>query len=56
MAWAYYDAQLDGKPRSLEGPLVFTTLCLAQMGHANRQSRSNTPPHHRNGLPFPTPL
>jgi Ca2+-transporting ATPase len=40
MAWAYYDAQLDGNPDRWK-TMVFTTLCLAQMGHAIAV-RSNT--------------
>ena len=40
MLWAYYDAQLDGNPDRWK-TMVFTTLCLAQMGHAIAV-RSNT--------------
>jgi Ca2+-transporting ATPase len=40
MWWAYYDAQLDGDPERWK-TMVFTTLCLAQMGHAIAV-RSNT--------------
>lgn len=40
MMWAYYDAQLSGNPERWK-TMVFTTLCLAQMGHAIAV-RSNT--------------
>jgi Ca2+-transporting ATPase len=40
MWWAYYEAQLDGNPERWK-TMVFTTLCLAQMGHAIAV-RSNT--------------
>jgi len=33
MVWAYYEAQQDGNPERWR-TMVFTTLCLAQMGHA----------------------
>jgi len=33
MMWAYYEAQQDGNPERWR-TMVFTTLCLAQMGHA----------------------
>jgi Ca2+-transporting ATPase len=33
MEWAYHEAQLDGNPDRWK-TMVFTTLCLAQMGHA----------------------
>jgi P-type Ca2+ transporter type 2C len=33
MLWAFYDAQQDGNPERWK-TMVFTTLCLAQMGHA----------------------
>jgi len=33
MVWAFYDAQQSGDPERWK-TMVFTTLCLAQMGHA----------------------
>jgi Ca2+-transporting ATPase len=33
MGWAYYHAQADGDPERWK-TMVFTTLCIAQMGHA----------------------
>jgi Ca2+-transporting ATPase len=33
MIWAFYDAQQSGNPERWK-TMVFTTLCLAQMGHA----------------------
>jgi P-type Ca2+ transporter type 2C len=33
MAWSYYNAQASEEPESWK-TMVFTTLCLAQMGHA----------------------
>jgi P-type Ca2+ transporter type 2C len=33
MIWSYYDASASGNPNSWK-TMVFTTLCLAQMGHA----------------------
>jgi Ca2+-transporting ATPase len=33
MAWAYYQSQQGGDPERWK-TMVFTTLCLAQMGHA----------------------
>lgn len=40
MLWAYHDAQASGDPSRWK-TMVFTTLCLAQMGHAIAV-RSNT--------------
>jgi Ca2+-transporting ATPase len=40
MWWAYHEAQQDGNPERWK-TMVFTTLCLAQMGHAIAV-RSNT--------------
>jgi Ca2+-transporting ATPase len=40
MWWAYYEAQIDRRPERWK-TMVFTTLCLAQMGHAIAV-RSNT--------------
>ncbi len=34
MSWAFYDAQLPGHDPESWKTMVFTTLCIAQMGHA----------------------